>query len=124
MVCVVEVARIKTHIINVIHISIVGKAINLFESASIVQYFAEKHGKFIPTDPAKRQECFNWVYWQMGGFGPFCGQFGHFFVYAPADKFEARDYGASRYGEWKTSFVFKSYRPTYSLLTCFSLYLR
>lgn len=75
-----------------------GSPINLFESASIVQYFAEKHGKFIPTDPAKRQECFNWVYWQMGGFGPFCGQFGHFFVYAPADKLETRDYGTSRYG--------------------------
>lgn len=64
-----------------------------------MQYFAEKHGKFIPTDPAKRQECFNWVYWQMGGFGPFCGQFGHFMVYAPADKLQARDYGVSRYGE-------------------------
>eukprot|EP01103_Thecamoeba_quadrilineata_P006542 TRINITY_DN1626_c0_g1_i2.p1 TRINITY_DN1626_c0_g1~~TRINITY_DN1626_c0_g1_i2.p1 ORF type:complete len:132 (+),score=22.15 TRINITY_DN1626_c0_g1_i2:337-732(+) len=34
----------------------------------------------------------------MGGFGPFCGQFGHFFVYAPADKKETRDYGVSRYG--------------------------
>jgi GST-like protein len=64
-----------------------------------VQYFAEKHGRFIPSDPVKRQECFNWIYWQMGGFGPFCGQFGHFMVYAPADKVEARNYGVSRYGK-------------------------
>lgn len=72
--------------------------IALFESASIMQYFAEKHGRFIPTHPAKRQECFNWIFWQMGGFGPFCGQFGHFMVYAPADKLETRDYGVARYG--------------------------
>lgn len=79
--------------------SYLGKPINLFESAAIMQYFAEKHNRFIPTDPAKRQECFQWVYWQMGGFGPMCGQFGHFMVYAPAEKVEARDYGASRYGK-------------------------
>jgi GST-like protein len=79
--------------------STIGKPISLFESASIVQYFAEKHGRFIPSDPVKRQECFNWIYWQMGGFGPFCGQFGHFMVYAPADKVEARNYGVSRYGK-------------------------
>lgn len=75
-----------------------GKPIHLFESASIVQYFAEKHNKFIPTDPRARTECFNWIYWQMGGFGPMCGQFGHFFVYAPPDKIETRNYGVARYG--------------------------
>ena len=26
------------------------------------------------------------------------GNFGHFFVYAPADKVETRDYGVARYG--------------------------
>ena len=40
----------------------------------------------------------NWIFWQMGGQGPFTGQFGHFFVYAPSDKFETRDYGTARYG--------------------------
>lgn len=72
--------------------------VHLFESGSILQYFAEKHGQFIPKDPVARVACFNWLYWQMGGFGPFCGQFGHFFSYAPADQFGARDYGTSRYG--------------------------
>ena len=38
-----------------------GKEINLFESASICWYLAEKHRKFIPTDPALKQECMNWV---------------------------------------------------------------
>jgi GST-like protein len=77
----------------------VGGPINLFESASIMQYFAVKHDKFIPPDMALRQECYNWLYWQMGGLGPICGQFGHFFTYAPANKVEARNYGVARYGE-------------------------
>lgn len=34
----------------------------------------------------------------MAGQGPMTGNMGHFFVYAPADKLEARDYGVSRYG--------------------------
>lgn len=34
----------------------------------------------------------------MGGQGPMTGNFGHFFVYAPADKVDARDYGVARYG--------------------------
>jgi GST-like protein len=29
---------------------------------------------------------------------PMCGNFGHFYIYAPADKIEARDYGVARYG--------------------------
>lgn len=76
-----------------------GKPINLFESASILVYLAEKHGnKFYPTDPRLRAEVMNWLFWQMAGFGPMCGNFGHFMVYAPADKVEARDYGVARYG--------------------------
>ena len=34
----------------------------------------------------------------MGGQGPMTGNFGHFFVYAPSDKVETRDYGVTRYG--------------------------
>ncbi len=75
-----------------------GKPINLFESASIALYLAEKYNRFIPSDARLRAELFNWVFWQMGGQGPFTGQFGHFFVYAPADKAETRDYGTARYG--------------------------
>lgn len=75
-----------------------GKSINLFESASIALYLAEKYNKFIPADPRLRAEMFNWIFWQMGGLGPFPGQFGHFFVYAPGDKIETRDYGVARYG--------------------------
>ncbi|GAX80767.1 hypothetical protein CEUSTIGMA_g8202.t1 [Chlamydomonas eustigma] len=75
-----------------------GKPINLFESGSIVLYLAEKYKRFMPTDPRLRVECLNWVFWQMAGQGPMTGNFGHFMVYAPADKIEARDYGVARFG--------------------------
>ena len=38
----------------------------VFESGSILLYLAEKFGEFLPTDPAKRTECLNWLFWQMG----------------------------------------------------------
>ncbi len=55
----------------------------VFESGSILLYLAEKFGAFLPTDPAKRTETLNWLFWQMGA-GPILGGgFGHFFAYAP-----------------------------------------
>ena len=59
----------------------------VFESGSILVYLAEKFGAFIPSDPAKRVEMMNWLFWQMGS-APFLGGgFGHFYAYAP-EKFE------------------------------------
>ena len=59
------------------------QAIRVFESANILLYLAEKFGKLIPTDPAKRTEVLNWLFWQTGA-APFLGGgFGHFFHYAP-----------------------------------------
>jgi GSH-dependent disulfide-bond oxidoreductase len=57
--------------------------LNLFESGSILLQLAEKYGALIPTDPVKRSETLNWLFWQMGS-APFVGGgFGHFFAYAP-----------------------------------------
>ena len=57
--------------------------IRLFESGSILVYLAEKFGAFLPTEPRKRAETFNWLMWQMGS-APFLGGgFGHFYAYAP-----------------------------------------
>jgi len=75
-----------------------GKPLNLFESASIVWYLAEKYNKFLPSDVRLRAEVRNWVFWQMAGQGPMYGNFGHFFVYAPPNAKAARDYGVARYG--------------------------
>merc|ERR1712000_506690 len=49
-------------------------------------------GKPIPKDPAKKVECMNWLFFQVGA-GPYFGQFGHFYKYA-ADKLE---YPINRY---------------------------
>jgi GST-like protein len=55
----------------------------VFESGAILLYLAEKFGEFVPADPAKRAECYSWLFWQMGA-GPFLGGgFGHFYAYAP-----------------------------------------
>lgn len=70
----------------------------LFESAAIMMYLAEKFNRFIPKDPRGRAECIQWLFWQMAGQGPMTGNFGHFMVYAPDEKKEARDYGVARYG--------------------------
>lgn len=75
-----------------------GKPIHLWESAAIVLYLAEKHGKFMPSDPRLKAETMQWLFWQMGGQGPMTGQFGHYFVYAPVKEHGARNYGVARYG--------------------------
>jgi len=62
-----------------------GRPLPLFESGAILLYLAEKTGKLIPTDPAARAECIQWLMFQMGGVGPMFGQFGHFYKFA-ADK--------------------------------------
>jgi len=65
----------------------------VFESGSILVYLAEKFDAFLPTDPARRTETLNWLFWQMGAAPILGGGFGHFFAYAP-EKFE---YPINRY---------------------------
>ena len=55
----------------------------LFESGSMLLYLAEKFNAFIPADSAKRTECLNWLFWQMGSAPYLGGGFGHFYAYAP-----------------------------------------
>jgi GST-like protein len=60
-----------------------GGELRLFESGAILIYLAEKAGNFIPTDPASRYVCLQWVMFQMAGIGPMFGQYSHFANYAP-----------------------------------------
>ena len=55
----------------------------VFESGSILLYLAEKFNAFIPSEPAKRTEMMNWLFWQMGSAPYLGGGFGHFYAYAP-----------------------------------------
>lgn len=57
--------------------------IRLFESGSILQYLAEKFGRFVPDDLIAKTECRNWLFWQVGSAPYLGGGFGHFYSYAP-----------------------------------------
>ncbi|NWM64727.1 glutathione S-transferase, partial [Escherichia coli] len=67
-----------------------GKPLPLFESGAILLYLAEKTGKFLPADPARRYETIQWVFFQMAAIGPMFGQVGFF------HKFAGREYEDKR----------------------------
>jgi len=62
-----------------------GKPLPLFESGAILQYLAEKTGKLMPTDAARRWQTIQWLHFQMGGIGPMFGQLGFFHKFAGKD---------------------------------------
>jgi GST-like protein len=70
-----------------------GKPISVFESGAILQYLGRKTGQFYPTDERGRVAVDEWLFWQMGGFGPMLGQTHHFRIYAP----EKVPYAIDRY---------------------------
>lgn len=60
--------------------------ITLFESGAILQYIAEKYGRFLPHALGQRRaEVLSWLYWQVGGPGPFFGQLHKFDMDKPRD---------------------------------------
>lgn len=70
-----------------------GKPLTLWESGAILIYLGEKTGKLIPSDPARRAHCLQWLMFQMAGIGPMFGQLHHFVQYAP----EKIPYAVERY---------------------------
>jgi GST-like protein len=70
-----------------------GEPISVFESGAILQYLAEKAGRFMPADTRGRYKVLEWLYWQVGGLGPMLGQNHHFNRYAP----EKIPYAIDRY---------------------------
>src|ERR1700678_4724064 len=59
-----------------------GKPLGLFESGAILQYLAEKTGKLLPADPARRYQTIQWVHFQMSSIGPMFAQVGFFHKFA------------------------------------------
>lgn len=70
-----------------------GQPISVFESGAILKYLGEKFEKFYPSDWRERVAVDEWLFWQMGGFGPMLGQNHHFNKYAP----EKIPYAIKRY---------------------------
>ena len=60
-----------------------GEPISIFESGAILLYLADKTQQFILQNLRGRNECLQWLFWQMGGLGPMAGQNHHFVQYAP-----------------------------------------
>ncbi len=71
-----------------------GDPIPIFESGAIMEYLAEKYGRFMPQDSRGKYEVLQWVYWQMANLGPVSGHNNHFRHYA-ADK--KQEYAKQRF---------------------------
>ena len=59
-----------------------GRPLTLWETGAILLYLAEKTGRFLPADPARRAICWQWLMFQVSGVGPMFGQEAHFTHYA------------------------------------------
>ncbi|WP_434775065.1 glutathione S-transferase N-terminal domain-containing protein [Pseudomonas oryzihabitans] len=62
-----------------------GEPLGLFESGAILLYLAEKTGRLLPQEPARRYQAIQWLMFQMGGIGPMFGQLGFFTTFAGKD---------------------------------------
>lgn len=71
-----------------------GAPISVFESGAILVYLAEKTGRFLPQDAMARVAVFEWLMFQMGGFGPAPGQVHHFIALKDETQ---RGYGLDRF---------------------------
>lgn len=67
--------------------------LSIFESGAILDYLAAKTGKFAGSGLHQQTLVSQWLFWQMGGFGPMLGQNHHFTQYAP----EKIPYAINRY---------------------------
>ncbi len=70
-----------------------GKPYTVFESGAILMYLADKTGRFLPADMARRYEVIQWLMIQLTGVGPTFGQVVHFTRFAPP----GNDYSVSRH---------------------------
>ncbi len=70
-----------------------GPPLAVFESGAILEYLANKTGRFLPSELRARTAVMQWLFWQMAGLGPMLGQNHHFVQFAP----EKIPYAIDRY---------------------------
>lgn len=68
----------------------VGEREVLFESGAILMALAERHGRFLPTEPARRGETLVWLMVALTSLGPMTGQAHHWTTLAPEKPEAAR----------------------------------
>jgi GST-like protein len=71
-----------------------GNPVSVFESGAILLYLAHKTENFLPSEPRRRIQAWEWLLFQMGGFGPTPGQVHHFLQ---LEKPEEQRYGLKRF---------------------------
>jgi len=76
-----------------------GEPLAIFESGAILEYLADKTGRFLPKEPRGRYRALQWVHWQMANLGPMMGNANHFKNYAPnlVDDPKQLEYGTRRF---------------------------
>lgn len=86
-----------------------GRPLPLFESGAILLYLAEKAGRLLPVDAARRYETIQWLFFQMAGIGPIFGQLGYFHKFAgreiedkrPLERYRAETMRLLRVMDWR-----------------------
>ena len=76
-----------------------GEPLSIFESGAILEYLADKSGKFLPASGPQRYKVLQWVHWQMANLGPMMGNANHFKNYAKniVDDPAQLEYGRRRF---------------------------
>jgi len=76
-----------------------GEPLALFESGAILEYLADKSGRFLASSGPDRYRVLQWVHWQMANLGPMMGNANHFKNYGKniADDPAQLEYGTRRF---------------------------
>lgn len=76
-----------------------GGPLAIFESGAILEYLAEKTGRFLSKNTADKYRTLQWVHWQMANLGPMMGNANHFKNYGKnlADDPKLLEYGTRRF---------------------------